>query len=166
MEAGPRLVDRGRRLGLDAVTVNGFGLALDERCRRHLVIVIQLYEAHALSGAPDGAYVGGSHPDKLAVRRHDQDIGVFIDAHDGHDLTVFVGRANIDDSLTAASLHAILSHDRSLSESAFSHRQDHLFFGGAGNHRDDEISLVESYSDDAVRLAAHLTNVGMIKTNT
>src|SRR6185436_3419613 len=55
---------------------------------------------------------------------------------------------------------------RSLSESAFSDGQDHLFFGGAGNHRDDEVSLVESYSDDTVRLAAHLTNVGMVKTNT
>ena len=65
----------------------------------------------------------------------------------------------------AAALRPIFLDAGPLAKSTFGDRQNHVVFGGAGNHRNDVVAFIETDADNTVGLAAHLANVRMVEAD-
>src|SRR5262249_52990171 len=112
-----RLIDR---LGLVR-----FGFH-ERRCGGHHVALIGLDQTHALRRAPDGANVGGTNADQLAVGSHDENIRIFLHAHDPDDLAVLGRGLDVDDSLAAPALSPVFVDASALAITEFGYCQHHI----------------------------------------
>src|SRR4030095_16534262 len=131
----------------------------------YLVVLIQLNQTDTLGRPAHSSNIGRPDANQLPVGSHHENVGVLIDRHDGNNLAVLVCRPNIDDALATSALCAVFLNARSFAEPALRDRQDLFFFGGTRDHRDNIVLFIESDSDNAIRLPAHFTNIGVMESD-
>ncbi len=63
-----------------------------------------MYQPDALRRAADGANILGADPDQFAVRRHHENIRIFLHPHDRDDFSILCRRLHVDDPFAATAL--------------------------------------------------------------
>src|SRR5262249_49656792 len=145
-------------IGFAPRELGGFGgsgrLGLDARDRAHLVVGVEVDDAHAHGIAALRGHLIGVDTDDLALGGDEQDIVTAAHLQHADHGAVAPGRLDVDAALAGAALQPVLLERCALAEAALGHRQDlaALLHHVGG---DDRVALLDVDAAHAAGAAAH-----------